>query len=164
MNSLKLSGLIILSLLASANSFAPSNLNAATAKSTAIAMSSPPAPPPIEIKDIAYGEESRQFRRTVYTHDDWVKHRDSSRFYRNLISITTSGVYKNLGKEVFATCSIATGIIVWNAVFGEYQDFSGVVHDGPFKDSIIPILTLPLTPFTLSSPSLGLLLGKFNRQ
>jgi ion channel-forming bestrophin family protein len=152
--------LSFLSILASSNAaFAPSNLKVPKVQSTARAMSSPPLPPPIEIKDIAYGEDSRQYRRTVYTHDDWVKHRDSSRFYRNILSITNSGVYKNLGKEVFATCSIAAGIVVWNCLFGTYEDLAGVVHDGPFKESIIPVLTLPLTPFTLSSPSLGLLLG-----
>ncbi len=46
----------------------------------------------------AYGEESRQFRRTVYTHDDWVKHRSPDRFFRNLSSITSSGIYKSLNQ------------------------------------------------------------------
>jgi predicted membrane chloride channel (bestrophin family) len=151
--------LSVLSIVASTtDAFAPGNLNVPKVKDTSRAMSAPPLPPPIDVKDISYGEDSRQYRRTVYTHDDWVKHRDSSRFYRNILSITNSGVYKNLGKEVFATCSIATGIVVWNCLFGTYQDLAGVVHDGPFKESIIPILSLPLTPFTLSSPSLGLLL------
>jgi hypothetical protein len=52
-------------------------------------------PPKLEKpKNILYGEASRKFRRTVYTHDDWERHRSPDRFIRNLASITTSGVYK----------------------------------------------------------------------
>jgi hypothetical protein len=108
----------------------------------------------------SYGEESRKYRRTVYTHEDWVKHRSSNRFFRNLLSFANSGIYKSLFKEVVATTSVAALIVAWNMLFGEYQDFQSVTHNGPFHDSVIPILALPLAPFTLSSPSLGLLLGK----
>lgn len=106
----------------------------------------------------SFGEGSRQFRRTVYSHDDWVKHRSSDRFVRNLASFTNSGVYANLAKEVIATTTVSAFVVVWNAIFGDYQDLLGNFHPGPLKDSIIPILSLPLTPFTLSSSSLGLLL------
>ena len=52
-------------------------------------------PPKLEKpKNILYGEASRKFRRTVYSHDDWERHRSPDRFIRNLASITTSGVYK----------------------------------------------------------------------
>jgi putative membrane protein len=105
-----------------------------------------------------YGEESRKYRRTVYTHEDWVRHRSSDRFLRNLKTTFSSGIYKNLFKEVLATTSVATSVVLWNCVFGDYQDFAGVVHPGIMHDSIIPILALPLAPFTLLSPSLGLLL------
>ena len=115
---------------------------------------SPPfIPPP---KDISYGEESRSFRRTVYTHDDWVKHRSPDRFIRNISSIFTSGIYKNVGREVTATTGVATFVMLWNMVFGGYTDFSGVNHEA--VASFLPALALPLTPFTLASPSLGLLL------
>ena len=105
-----------------------------------------------------YGENSREYRRTVYSHEDWVKHRSPNRFYRNISSITQSGVYKNLAKEVVATTSVATFVCLWNCIFGDYQDFNSVSHAGLLKDSIIPVLALPLAPFTLASPSLGLLL------
>ena len=59
-----------------------------------------------------------------------------------------------------ATTAVATGVVIWNMVFGTYQDLGSVTHYGPLHDSLIPILCLPLSPFTLSSPSLGLLLGK----
>jgi hypothetical protein len=52
-------------------------------------------PPKLEKpKNIKYGEESRIFRRTVYTHDDWERHRSPDRFVRNLASVMSSGVYK----------------------------------------------------------------------
>jgi hypothetical protein len=108
----------------------------------------------------SYGEESRTYRRTVYTHEDWVKHRSSNRFFRNLLSFANSGIYKSLFKEVLTTTSVAAFIVVWNMLFGEYQDFQSVTHNGPFHDSVIPILALPLAPFTLASPALGLLLGE----
>jgi hypothetical protein len=47
-----------------------------------------------EATEIPYGEESRQFRRTVYSHDDWVKHRSPDRFWNNLKTTTKSGIYK----------------------------------------------------------------------
>jgi predicted membrane chloride channel (bestrophin family) len=106
----------------------------------------------------SYGEGSRKFRRTVYSHDDWIRHRSPDRFIRNLSSFFASGVYKNLAMEVIATTAVATFIFLWNMIVGEYQDFSGMYHEGVLKDSILPVLTLPLTPFTLSSSSLGLLL------
>jgi hypothetical protein len=56
--------------------------------------SMPASPPDTATKDIPYGETSRQFRRTVYTHDDWVKHRSPNRFVKNLFTIVSSGIYK----------------------------------------------------------------------
>ncbi len=98
-----------------------------------------------------------------YISDLWLREclRSPNRFYRNLSTITSSGIYKNLVKEVLATTTVATFVIGWNAIFGTYQDLDSVVHNGPMHDSLIPILSLPLAPFTLASPSLGLLLGKF---
>ena len=107
-----------------------------------------------------YSEQSRKFRRTVYTHDDWVKHRSPDRFYRNIASIPSSGIYKSIAKEVYATSAVAAFVVAWGCIFGDYQDLSGVTHDGPLKDSIIPVLSVPLSAFTLSSPFMGLLLSK----
>ena len=118
--------------------------------------------PPVEnkVKDISYGEESRKYRRTVYTHDDWVRHRSPDRFWRNLRAFTSSGVYKNLAKEVVATTSVATFVVVYNCLVGGYEDFAHNHYDPLFNSPLLPLFGLPLAPFTLSSPSLGLLLGK----
>ena len=107
-----------------------------------------------------YGEEARSYRRTVYTHEDWVRHRSSDRFARNLSNFAVSGIYRTLFKEVMAVTTIGTFIIIWNMAFGEYQDFLSVVHPGFLHEAYptIPILSVPLAVFTISSPSLGLLL------
>ena len=118
----------------------------------------PPELPPIQ--DISYGEESRKFRRTVYSHDDWRKHRSQDRFIRNIKSMFVSGVYKNLGREVAATTAVATFICLYNAIVGGYTDFEGQKQAALISSTFLPLLGLPLAPFTLSSPSLGLLLGK----
>ena len=113
-----------------------------------------------EAPELNYGEESRKYRRTVFTHEDWVKHRSPDRFTRQLTNIVSSGVYKNIAREVFATTSVAVFVCVYNAIFHGYTDFNGVNHASQFEGWMLPLLALPLTPFTLSSPSLGLLLGE----
>lgn len=114
--------------------------------------------------DIPYGEESRKFRRTVYSHDDWKKHRSPDRFLFYLGAILKSGVYKNLGREVGATTLVASFVCVWNILTGTYVDLEGVKHAGILADTFLPVLGLPLAPFTLASPSLGLLLGKLKQR
>ena len=111
------------------------------------------------IKDISYGEESRKYRRTVYTHDDWKKHRSPDRFIYYIGAIFKSGVYKNLRREVTATTAIATLVCIWNCFTKEYLDLESVKHAGLFAQTLLPVLGMPLAPFTLASPSLGLLLG-----
>jgi ion channel-forming bestrophin family protein len=116
-----------------------------------------------DIKDISYGEASRKYRRTVYTHDDWKKHRSQDRFVYYLAAVFKSGVYKNLIGEVGIATGIAAFICFWNCFTGDYQDLLSKVHPGIFKDTLLPVLQLPLTPFTLASSSLGLLLGKSSK-
>jgi len=118
-----------------------------------------PNMPPI--KDISYGEASRKYRRTVYTHDDWRKHRSSDRFIYYLASLGVSGVYKNIGREVGATTAIAAIVCLYNALVGGYTDFSGVEHAPVIANSWLTVAGLPLTPFSLSTSSLGLLLGMY---
>jgi hypothetical protein len=134
----------------------PSSLRPTTAiyGNTKFAPSLPP------IKDISYGEESRKYRRTVYSHDDWRKHRNPDRFLYYIVSFLSSGVYKNVGREVAFTTVIAALVCLWNGLVGGFTDFDGVKHAAILSSNLLPLLTLPLAPFTLSSPSLGLLLGK----
>lgn len=111
--------------------------------------------------NVPSGEEQRKYRRTVYSHDDWKKHRSQDRFIYYLLAIFKSGVYKNLGREVWTTTSIAIFVVLFNAVVGGYEDFEGVKQAALISSPFFPTLTLPMTAFTLTSPSLGLLLGTY---
>jgi predicted membrane chloride channel (bestrophin family) len=110
------------------------------------------------LTDYPSGEEQRQLRRTVYTHDDWKKHRSQDRFIVYLAAILKSGVYKNLGREVGTITAASAALVFYNALVGGYQDFEGVKHAALISSSFLPVLTLPMSAFTLTSPSLGLLL------
>ena len=94
-----------------------------------------------------YGEESRRYRRTVYRHADWIKHRSETRLLRNLKGTFTSGVVRSLLSEVFAVLAVTALILFWNIG----QPYIGQ----PTPDNL---LVLPGLPFTLSAPALGLLL------
>jgi len=109
-------------------------------------------------KDISYGEASRKFRRTVYSHDDWVNHRSPDRFFKYIAAMPTSGIYKNLGREISSIVGISMVVLVYNGLVTGYQDISGAGHPPIWSSPFLPPLTLPLQPFTLSSSSLGLLL------
>lgn len=104
------------------------------------------------------GEAQRPFRRTVYTHDDWKKHRSQDRFIYYLQAIFSSGVYSNLAREVLAVTAIATALVFYNGCVGGFTDLLGNKSAAVFPD--LPKLTLPLAAFTITSPSLGLLLGE----
>jgi len=132
-----------------------------SARSPTLSVTLPVAlrPPKIgKAKDISYGEASRKFRRTVYSHDDWVNHRSPDRFLKYLAAITSSGIYKNLAKEVWSLVAITMVVLIYNGFVTGYQDISGVGHEPIWSSPFLPPLTLPLQPFTLLSSSLGLLL------
>lgn len=142
--------------LSTVSAFVPPQSASPRLESIAVYGNTKIAPPMPVIRDISYGEESRKYRRTVYSHDDWRKHRSQDRFIYYLRSMFSSGVYKNLGREVTATTAVATFVCLYNSLAGGYVDFEGVKHVALLQGG--PILGLPLAAFTLTSPSLGLLL------
>ena len=78
----------------------------------------------------SYIEVSRQYRRTRYTHDDWLKHRSPDRFLSNLAEFSTSGIYRGILKEVGTVTAIASAVVLWNVFLGEgWVDSTGVHHD-----------------------------------
>ena len=126
-------------------------------QSTALFSSSRSKSKSLEDFKSSYGESSRQYRRTVYTHDDWLRHRSPDRFYDNLASIFKSGITRQLLTELLVATSVALFVVAWNTVLVEgYTDIHGVLHK-PLSTSY-PLLSLPTDPFTLCSPALGLLL------
>ena len=115
----------------------------------------------LDNKDIA-PEEARKFRRTVYSHDDWKKHRQQDRFFIYLGSLFDSGIFQNSKREIYLCTVTATAVCAYNAVAGGYTDFVGVQH-GPVIPGLLP-LGIPMTAFTITSSSLGLLLSKFEKK
>jgi len=101
-----------------------------------------------------YTEDNRQNRRTVFMHDDWVRHRSSNRFLRNMRSLPSSGINQALSKELTFVTLVALFVVVINALGSGYQDFSGVMHPGA---GFAPLM-LPALPFTILMPALSLLL------
>lgn len=93
---------------------------------------------------VPYGESSRKYRRTIYKHEDWVKHRSSDRLKDNLKGIFVSGVVRQLQSEVLLIMSVAASVVLWNNDLSPYLNMGKV--------------SLSTLPFTLSSPALGLLL------
>jgi len=110
----------------------------------------------------AYAEESRQYRRTVYMHDEWVKHRSSERFIKNLRTIGKSGVSSALGMELSFITATAVFCVVANMMFHGYQDFTGAMHPAPLASvpvlNTIKQLSLPAFTFSIGMPALSLLL------
>jgi hypothetical protein len=108
---------------------------------------------------LPYGERSRPYRRSFFTQPDWENHRSRDRFFGNLLTFFKSGVVRQLKKELFIMASASTFIWGFNS-FGVagWEDFQGIQHEGllPFFRT----LEMPSVFFTLSSPSLSLLLGK----
>lgn len=112
---------------------------------------------PCDEDQIPYGEQSRRFRRTFFSHEDWRKHRSSDRLLKNLRTTLKSGVVRQLANELFLVAIVAVTLCLWNALLVTgYQDFVGLLH--PPLSTNMPLLSLPMEPFSLSSPALGLLL------
>ena len=81
------------------------------------------------------------------------------RFVVYLAAVFKSGVYKNISGEVLLTTSIAAFVCFYNILVGGYTDLAGVSHGALIGTDILPKIGLPMESFTLTSPSLGLLLG-----
>ncbi len=161
---MRLTALALLAAIGSTSAFAPTTARVNVAvpqvsSSSALAMG-PPTDPSAPITE-QYGEGSRKYRRTVYTHDQWVKHRSPDRFINNLGTLFNSGIYKQIGREVLTTTGVALFVWGWNLLVGGYQDLGGAMHDPVLTEKWAMMIGLPLTPFTIVSSSLGLLLGKF---
>ncbi|KAL7472318.1 hypothetical protein ACHAXS_012646 [Conticribra weissflogii] len=123
-------------------------------QSTALHMG-PPIDPNAPITE-KVGEGTRKYRRTVFTHDDWVQFRSSDRFAKNLKTLFNSGIYRSVAKEITATVTVATVVCLWNAIAGGYQGLGGEMHD-PIIPGLMKI-GLPMNTFTILNSSLGLLL------
>lgn len=106
-----------------------------------------------------YSEESRKFRRTVYMHDEWVKHRSTDRFARNVKDLFNSGVVRALYVELGVVTGAAIFVVVANMLLGGYTDLLGNQQPPVISGPLIPNdLSLPALPFSVAMPALSLLL------
>jgi len=124
----------------------------------------------------AWRESSRRYKRTVFEAKDWVKYRRSTRLLDTFLSTFDSGVIRALWFDILVIVGVTSSLLLWNHGV-EDQWFINAVKGmdlGESKAAIegivagLPALKLPLSPFTLSAPSLGLLLvfrtnGAFQR-
>lgn len=106
---------------------------------------------------VPYGEESRKYRRTEFTYDDWINHRTSEKIVSNLNGLFYSGIVRQLKPEIFLVSLSAFFVVFWNDVLPFVSSFFDV-HMSQSLLSMLPRITLPSLPFTLCSPALGLLL------
>jgi hypothetical protein len=151
------SALALVCLQQTASAFSTPTLKSTQASSVALkALGSSGEPNPL-----SYSEQSRAYRRDFYTHDSWLRARQKNRFIGTISKITQSGVVRQLFNEVALVGAVAAFVVFWNCLFVTgYDDFS-MVHHAPIIDPVtFPLIKLPLEPFSLSSPALGLLLGK----
>uniref|UniRef100_A0A7S0WQL1 Uncharacterized protein n=1 Tax=Pyramimonas obovata TaxID=1411642 RepID=A0A7S0WQL1_9CHLO len=88
-------------------------------------------------------EEVRENRRVVYGQPEWRKHRSGARYARNLQTFFVSGVLKGLLPATALCTLFAAGICGVNAYQAEMGEAA---------------LTVPMTPFSLSTSALSLLL------
>jgi len=109
---------------------------------------------------VGIGEAQRKDRRTIFMHDDWVRHRSSDRFARNMRSITKSGINSALRKELTFVSLCAFSVVMLNVLFNSYQDLSGIAHPGLLLNDAAGAIkfSLPALPFTILMPALSLLL------
>lgn len=93
-------------------------------------------------------EEAMKYRRTVYDHEDWRRHRSSTRHVRHLLSMTTSRVVYAIWPPVLTLTSIAALIIGYNEA----------VMTKEILPLWMPVLHLSTLPLSFTASCLSLLL------
>ena len=81
---------------------------------------------------------------TMVDFDRWQTHRSPDRYYRLLVGILFSVTTRRIAAPLLILMAFASAVCT-------YDHFS-------FADPLLPTLQLPLTPFELTGPALGLLL------
>lgn len=87
------------------------------------------------------------FRRTVFEHEDWTRHRSSDRHSRHMLSVLSSRVIRSLGPPVLRLTFIASVV--------------AAVNEAVLADLLplwVPLLHVSSIPFQLTAPALALLL------
>lgn len=141
---MKFTAIFALALLGSVEAFVPQSVHTVTPSVETSSTALPASPPDTATKDIPYGETSRQFRRTVYTHDDWVKHRSPNRFVKNIFSLVNSGIYK-VRRILRSTCFKKSQIFL-----GDFEEVLMVVVSRFLSLTVRILLLFPFSVFHCS--------------
>ena len=89
-------------------------------------------------------------------HNEWKDHRSTGRFIDSVTSTLQSGVLRGRQDEVTAITAFAAALVGWNLLAGGVTGFGMVKHDPILP--YLPVLSLPMTFFSITGSSLGLLL------
>ncbi|CAH8300984.1 unnamed protein product [Eruca vesicaria subsp. sativa] len=92
-------------------------------------------------------ERRMQQKRSLYTHENWVRHRSSLRHLRHVSSSTSSRVILSLIPPVFFFTTVAILIAGYNSAVGL-----------EWLPSFFPVLRASPLPYQLTAPALALLL------
>ena len=91
-----------------------------------------------------------------------MKHRSPDRFIGNLKKLLKSGIMRTLWPELLKYTSIAFFVCIYNSLLVTgYEDLGGMHHEALTSD--FPVCKLPTDFFSLTTPSLALLLGTFTK-
>eukprot|EP00271_Cylindrocystis_brebissonii_P014636 TRINITY_DN36070_c0_g1_i1.p1 TRINITY_DN36070_c0_g1~~TRINITY_DN36070_c0_g1_i1.p1 ORF type:complete len:569 (-),score=64.10 TRINITY_DN36070_c0_g1_i1:999-2705(-) len=91
--------------------------------------------------------DGMQWRRVVFTPEDWMRHRSSGRHLRHLTTIPSSRIITSLAPPVLSMAAIATAVVAVNTAIGQHilPDWFPVLHINPL-------------PLSLTASALGFLL------
>ncbi|KAJ4904312.1 hypothetical protein Rs2_18263 [Raphanus sativus] len=92
-------------------------------------------------------ERRMQQKRSLYTHENWVRHRSSLRHLRHVSSSASSRVILSLIPPVFFFTTVAVLIAGYNSAVGS-----------DLLPSFFPVLRASSLPYQLTAPALALLL------
>lgn len=93
-------------------------------------------------------ESNRKFRTTVYGAADWRRHRSSGRHFAELRNMPFSNILRGVFPQSLSVTLFAGFICLYNRA----------LELNPSLRAYLPLLAFPGLPFSLMSPSLGLLL------
>lgn len=92
-------------------------------------------------------EDAMEYRRQVFDHEDWARHRSSARHGRHLLSIASSRVIMALGPPVFSLTAVAAVVTFYNEALS-----------AQLLPVWLPLFHISSLPFVLTAPALALLL------
>merc|ERR1719261_875877 len=78
----------------------------------------------------AYSEKQRKDRRSIFMHKEWVRHRSSERFARNMKTLPSSGINQALSTELSFVTLISVGVVMANVLLHSVTGFDGIQYPG----------------------------------